>query len=70
MQGGTTTVTTINDHSDFITVKKALSILGFSEEEAGVRREGEEEERESGRERGRGREGGRERETDPPHLTP
>ena len=33
-------MTSIDDHADFITVKKALSILGFSDEEAGVRREG------------------------------
>ena len=45
-------MTSIDDHADFITVKKALSILGFSEEEAGVRRERED--------RGEGREGGRE----------
>ena len=54
-------MTSIDDHADFITVKKALSILGFSEEEAGVRREREEGERGSFR-AGRGREGRRESE--------
>lgn len=53
-------MTSIDDHADFITVKKALSILGFSEEEAGVRRE--KEDREGEREGGRERDGGRGRE--------
>ena len=44
-------MTSIDDHADFSTVKKALSILGFSEEEAGVRDSSM-----------RGREGGRARE--------
>ena len=29
-------MTSIDDHANFVTVKKALRILGFSEEEAGV----------------------------------
>ena len=53
-------MTSIDDHADFITVKKALSILGFSEEEAGVRRERED--REEGGEKGREGKGWRERE--------
>ena len=36
-QGDTPRVSTISDHKDFVTVKKALSVLGFSEEEDGVR---------------------------------
>ena len=44
IQGGSTRVTSIDDHADFVTVKKALSILGFSEEEAGVCGVGEERE--------------------------
>ena len=57
-------MTSIDDHADFITVKKALSILGFSEEEAGVRREREDREEggEGGREGGKGEEGEGERE--------
>ena len=49
-------MTSIDDHADFITVKKALSILGFSEEEAGVRSRG----REEGKGEGEEKEGGRE----------
>ena len=36
MQGESTRVTTIDDHKEFQVVRKALKILGFSEQEVTV----------------------------------
>ena len=37
LQGDCTRVSTIDDHKDFVIVKKALSVLGFSDTEVRVR---------------------------------